>query len=278
MTLIIGGNGQLGRALGRLLSDAPATEREELDLVPTDAVYPTLERRAPDEIVNCAAFNAVDAAEEHEATAHAVNAAAVGEMTRYAADHGIRFVTFSTNYVFAGDGTRPYLESDPTDPINAYGRTKRAGEVLALGYAGSLVIRTSWLVSATAPNFVATMIRLARDRELRVVDDQVGCPTIAADLAAGTLRAMQAGATGLLHLANQGVTSWYHLARHAIELAGLDPARITPCTTEEYPTPAARPAYSVLGSERLGQLGIEPLPPWEESLPATVAALVASGV
>jgi len=277
MTLVIGGSGQLGQAFGKLLPGAHIPELEELDLALPDTVYPTLERWDPDEIINCAAFTAVDAAEEQEATAHAVNAAAVGEMTRYAADHGLRFVTYSTDYVFAGDGTRPYLESDPTDPISAYGRTKRAGEVLALGYDGSLVIRTSWLVSATAPNFVATMIRLAREGELRVVDDQYGCPTIASDLAAGTLRALARGASGLLHLTNHGVTTWYGLARRAVELAGIDPARISPCTTEEYPVPAPRPAYSVLGSERLGPLGIEPLPPWEESLPGIVVSLVEEG-
>ena len=141
------------------------------------------------------------------------------------------------------------------------------------------MIRTSWLISGTNPNFVATMLRLAATRdELAVVADQWGCPTVAADLAAGTLRAIEAGATGLLHLTNRGPTTWFELARAAVELAGLDAGKIKACTTADYPTPAARPAYSVLGSERLEELRIEPLPGWRDSLPAVVEGLRQRGL
>lgn len=204
-----------------------------------------------------------------------VNGESVGVMARWAEAHDALFVTFSTDYVFDGVGTRPYVESDPTDPVNAYGRSKLAGELATVDAGGrSLIVRTSWVISGTHPNFVATMLRLARERELRVVDDQRGCPTVVDDLAAATLRAIEAEATGHLHLTNQGDTTWFELARTAVELAGIH-GRIDPCPTSEYPTPATRPAYSVLGSERVEALGIEPLAHWRESLPGVVARLTA---
>ena len=201
-----------------------------------------------------------------------------GNWRRWADDNGARLVTYSTDYVFPGTGTRPYVESDPTAPVNAYGRSKLAGEEAALTHPGVLVISTSWVVSATHPNFVATMIRNARERVLRVVDDQKGCPTIADDLAAATLTAIDVGAAGLLHLTNRGETTWFEFAREAVGLAGIDPGRIAPIGTEEYPTPARRPAYSVLGSERRESLGIDQLPPWRDSLPAVVEGLVGAGL
>lgn len=231
---------------------------------------------APSAIVNCAAFTKVDAAEEHELEAYAVNAASVGELARYASAAGVPLVTFSTDYVFAGDATEPYVESAPTSPINAYGRTKLAGEHAAHDACPeALIVRTSWVVSGTHPNFVATMLRLAAERDVvRVVADQRGRPTIAADLAAASLAALEAGVTGILHLANEGVTTWFELAREAVRVAGLDPDRIQPCGTADYPTPARRPAYSVLGTERTGEPGVVELPPWRESLPDVVAGLL----
>ncbi|MDJ0923769.1 MAG: dTDP-4-dehydrorhamnose reductase [Acidimicrobiia bacterium] len=279
MILVTGESGQLGNAFKELLPDALYPTEQEWDLTASDEIIPTLVGMEPEAIINCAAYTAVDRAEEQEDLANAINAVAVGLMARYAAERSIPFVTYSTDYVFPGTGAIPYLESSLTDPINAYGRSKRKGEILALEHPGSLVIRTSWLISGTNPNFVATMLRLARSRDsLQVVDDQVGCPTVAADLAAGTLRALDIGATGILHLTNQGPTTWYQLARQAVELAGGDAAVIAPCTTADYPVPTPRPAYSVLGSERVDPLGIDPLPAWRESLPAVVEQLVALGV
>jgi dTDP-4-dehydrorhamnose reductase len=272
--LVTGGSGQLGTSFRRLLPDAVFPARQDLDLSATESIRRTLEETQPSAIINCAAYTAVDRAEDDEATATLVNGIAVGALAEYAADREIPLVTFSTDYVFAGAGTRPYVESDQTDPINAYGRSKRVGEELALDYRGALVVRTSWVISGTHPNFVATMMRLAATHDsLKVIDDQQGCPTITDDLAAATLRALDAGVTGLLHLTNQGATTWYRLARRVIELAGLDATKVVPCATEEYPLPAPRPHYSVLGSERMDRLGIEPLPGWEQSLPAVVQAL-----
>ncbi len=278
MIVVTGAGGQLGAAFRKSIPDAEFLTRADLDLSHPELVRETLDEIRPDTIVNCAAYTAVDRAEEEPDLARTVNATAVGELARWSDGNGARLVTFSTDYVFPGTGTRPYVESDHTAPINAYGWSKLEGEEAALSHRGVLVIRTSWVVSATHPNFVATIIRNARERVLRVVDDQRGCPTIADDLAAATLRALEAGATGLLHLTNQGETTWFEFAREAVSLSGLDPTRVSPIGTEKYPTPARRPAYSVLGSERLEDLGIEPLPPWRESLPAVVEGLVATGL
>jgi len=273
--LVTGAAGQVGTALMRLRPDARFIDLPDLDLTDPEATTGFLDDLAPGAIINAAAYTAVDRAEEQEELATAVNGSAVGTLAAYADRAGIPFVTYSTDYVFAGTGSVPYLESSPTDPINAYGRSKLVGERAAAQYPGSLIIRTSWLVSGTHPNFIATMLRLAAERELRVVDDQWGCPTMAADLAAATLQALDTGAAGYLHLTNQGPTTWFRFARAAVTLAGIDPDQISPCSTEEYPTPAARPAYSVMASERMSELGIEALPAWEESLPAVVAQLQA---
>jgi dTDP-4-dehydrorhamnose reductase len=244
--------------------------REDLDLSRTFDIANILGEVDPEAVVNCAAYTKVDQAEDEEELATTVNGTAVGILSEWCDLHRRPLLTFSTDYVFDGRADTPYLESSPTDPVNAYGRSKLVGEELAAG-ADALVVRTSWVISGSHPNFVATMLRLAGEGEhLRVVDDQIGCPTIAMDLAQTSYEALQLGATGLLHVTNQGPTSWYQLARASIETAGLDPAVITPCTTDEYPTRAKRPAYSVLASERLGELGIEPPPRWEASLPGVV--------
>ncbi|MGH8874815.1 MAG: dTDP-4-dehydrorhamnose reductase [Acidimicrobiia bacterium] len=277
MIAITGSTGQLGTAFRRLLPEAAHLTRRHLDLGDPGSVGEALAGHRPELVINCAAYTAVDRAEDEEEAATVVNGEAVGAMAEWCASHHSKLVTFSTDYVFDGSGNRPYLESDPTDPINAYGRSKRLGEELVLAaHPDALVVRTSWVISGTHPNFVATMLRLAPERVLTVVDDQRGCPTVAADLAAATLRALEVGASGLLHLTNQGPTTWLGLARAALELAGIDPERVQPCATADYPTKARRPAYSVLGSERLEVLGIEPLPPWKATLPHLVGGVIRS--
>jgi dTDP-4-dehydrorhamnose reductase len=272
MILVTGANGQVGTAFRSLLPDATFFGRSELDLQDTASIGPALAAVEPGAIINCAAYTAVDRAEDDEDTARLVNAVAVAEMARYAADAGVPFVTYSTDYVFDGRAMSPYLESSPTEPINAYGRTKLEGEELALSACPrSLVVRTSWVISGTHPNFVGTMIDRARTQEMNVVDDQVGCPTIAADLAEATIAALDKNVTGILHLTNSGETTWYRLARQSLEIAGLDPDRIRPCTSDDYPTRAARPRYSLLGSTRRDATGVPPLPPWQTSLPDVVA-------
>ncbi|MGH9051847.1 MAG: dTDP-4-dehydrorhamnose reductase [Acidimicrobiia bacterium] len=276
MILLLGASGQLGTACRRLLgAQAVPLTRRELDFSDPTAIRPALAGYQPEAIINCAAYTAVDRAEDEEELAHRVNALAVGELAGWAAERQVPLVTFSTDYVFDGESDRPYVESDTPHPLNAYGRTKLAGERLArAAWLETLVIRSSWIISGTHPNFVATILRKAREGPVRVVDDQQGIPTVAADLAAAGLQALRKGVSGLLHLTNQGPTTWFGLARKAVELAGLDPELVQPCSSDEYPTQARRPAYSVLGSERRDQLALEGLPAWEESLPGLVEELL----
>jgi dTDP-4-dehydrorhamnose reductase len=272
--LVTGGAGQLGTAFRRVLPEAGYIDVGDLDLGRADLLAAALEEMSPEAIVNCAAYTAVDRAEAEEALATMVNGTAVGVMAEHAARRRIPLLTFSTDYVFPGNGREPYLESSPTDPVNAYGRSKLAGERAALAACPeALVVRTSWLVSGTHPNFVATMLRLAGEGPVRVVDDQRGCPTMADDLAPAAWAALQAGVSGILHLTNSGEATWFDFARVAVALAGLDPERVVPCATADYPTPARRPAYSVLGSERRRPRGLPELPPWQESLLAVVEGL-----
>jgi dTDP-4-dehydrorhamnose reductase len=223
-------------------------------------------------VINCAAYTAVDRAEEEEDLATEINTVAVGALAEWASLRSCPLLTFSTDYVFDGAADWPYVESSSTNPINAYGRSKLHGESLAAGH-GALVVRTSWVISGSHPNFVATILRKVREQELRVVDDQRGNPTVAADLARASYAALQSGASGLLHLTNQGETTWYELARTSVGLADLDPSRISPCETRDYPTPARRPTYSVLASERLDEIGLDPLPHWRESIGELVVEL-----
>lgn len=270
--LLLGSSGQVGTALRGVLDEAIAPSRSELDLTTADFddVHRLVEGTRADVIVNCAAYTAVDRAEDEAALADRVNGHAVGILADVAGDAGIPLVTYSTDYVFDGTSRHPYLESATTNPINAYGRGKLLGEELALSSnPKTLVIRTSWVISRTHPNFVSTMLRLAREgREIKVVDDQRGSPTVADHLAAATIEAIAGDATGLLHITNQGDTTWFDLAREALTAAGLDPGLISPCPTTEYPTKAARPAYSVLGSDRTAELGLTALPSWREALDA----------
>jgi len=276
---ILGAGGQLGTAFLGLLGDrAKAVTRSELDLTDPSSIPTWVDDNRPEAIVNCAAYTAVDAAEEHEETARLVNATAVAELARASRRHQVRFVTFSTDYVFDGTKAGPYLEGDQPNPLSVYGRTKLEGERLALAvHPGSLVVRTSWVISGTHRNFVATMLSLIRNGEVNVVDDQRGHPTLVSDLAPATWEAVDAGVTGILHLTNQGVTTWYGLARETAEIAGLDPDRVRPITTEEFPRPAPRPENSVLESDRLDEFGLSPLPHYQDALPDLVDQLVSRG-
>jgi dTDP-4-dehydrorhamnose reductase len=277
--ILLGGTGQVGTALMRLVPDAVVIDRSRLDLAEVDEdrlrdlIHP---HRDAGGVVNAAAYTAVDRAEAEEDLATRINGAAVGALAKVTAEVGMRFVSYSSDYVFDGAATSPYLEDHPTAPINAYGRSKVVGERLAMEYnPRTLVIRSSWVVSGTHPNFVATVLNRLADGAMSVVDDQWGCPTIADDLAAATLAALDAGVTGLLHRTNEGPTTWFRFARATAEAAGLDPDRISPTATGGYPTRAHRPAYSVLGSAVGPAHGLAALPPWAESLGDLVARLVA---
>jgi dTDP-4-dehydrorhamnose reductase len=276
MIAVLGAGGQLGTAFQRLLGDdALAVTRAELDLSHPDAIGPWLDAARPDLVINCGAYTAVDAAEDDTETARLVNATAVGRLGAMTADKGIRLVTFSTDYVFDGTKQGGYVESDEPNPLNVYGATKLEGErLLAEANPEALVIRTSWVLSGTHRNFASTMLDLIAKGPVRVVDDQAGRPTLVDDLAPATIAAVGAGVSGILHLANQGVTTWFALAREVAEIAGLDPYRVEPISTDEFPRPATRPANSVLDSERLDDLGLEPMPDYHHSLERAVGQLM----
>lgn len=279
MIVVTGGSGQLGTAFRDLLPKAAFPGRNLVDLTRPHSLPASLERLAPSLLVNCAAYTAVDRAESEPELAMTVNGVAVEALARFAARAGIGMVTFSTDYVFDGETPEPRVESSPTSPINAYGVSKRAGEEAALDVGGQvLVIRTSWLLSGTHRNFLTAILGRARQGEVRVVDDQHGSPTFASDLAASTLAAVQAGATGLLHLAGPTPTTWFGLAVEATRLAGLNPILVTPIPTSDYLTPARRPRYSILASERARALGLAPMPPWRQVLPGVVDRLSRSGL
>ncbi len=273
MHLVVGKGGQLGTSFGNLLgSEVVIVGMDKLDLVETDEIFPTLDRFDPEALINCAAATEVDAAEDDESEAYLINAVAVEEMTRWAKTRGIPFVTFSSDYVFPGTRQTPYFESDEPDPVNVYGASKLAGERAALdGYSRSLVVRTSWLVSGTHANFLSTIIRKSREGPVSVVDDQVGVPNIADDLAVGTMEALAGGVTGLLHLSSSGEVTWCGFAREALAVAGMDPDLIQPASTSEYQTRAARPEYGVLASDR--DIGVV-LPSWRDSLSDVVEGIL----
>lgn len=278
MIVVTGPGGQLGTAFRGLFADeASYLDRTELDLAEPGQGTKAIVDLAPELVINCAAYTAVDQAESEQQLAHRINGEAVGELAAAAARVGAVFVTFSTDYVFDGAASHPYVESSETAPLGVYGASKLAGEHLAMQeHPSAVVIRTSWVLSGTHENFAATMIRLVAEKELRVVDDQRGHPTLADDLAQATMAAVEARASGLVHLTNSGTVSWFELARECVELAGLEPARITPCTTDEYPRPAPRPANSVLESERLEALGLEPMPHYRTGLERAIKQLAAN--
>jgi dTDP-4-dehydrorhamnose reductase len=284
--LVTGGRGQLGRSVTRrgVASGhvVVAPDLDELDIRDEDAVARVIEAERPDVVINAAAYTAVDRAETERELAFAINRDGAGAVALACAAAGRRLLHVSTDYVFDGAGDRPYREDDPRAPLGAYGASKAAGEDLVHA-AGGIVVRTSWLFAERGPGFVQTILRLARERpSLRVVVDQHGCPTWAEDLADGLLAMAAIPTLGpTYHYVGAGATTWHALATAIVEAARAASPRPLACTTVEaiptsaYPTPAARPAYSVLDTSRLGALGVTP-PSWTIGLGRVVAAEVAS--
>lgn len=275
MILITGAAGQLGTSLRMLMPEAKAIDQPDLDLRNTTEIARYIRSDPPDILINCAADTAVDRAEEDPGNAWLLNRDAPIAFAKVCAETGTRFVTISTDYVFDGSKDGGYLESDALAPQNVYGSSKAAGEEGVLtANPDALIIRTSWLQSDIPPNFIATILRIATNGSARVVDDQIGTPTLAADLAQGIVRALDADAKGILHLAGPEAMTWYSFAIRVVELAGMDRELIETCTTDEMPRPAKRPMNGVLRSERLDELRLEPLPPLSVGLPSVVSALV----
>jgi dTDP-4-dehydrorhamnose reductase len=278
--VVTGSAGQLGR---QLVLDAVAAghevvglgrhEPEPVDLTDAEAVARAVRRAAPDAIVHAAAWTAVDDCEHDPRRAEAVNAAGTRHVVDAARFVDAHVVYVSTDYVFDGTKPTPYVETDPTNPLSVYGRTKLAGEQQLAPH--HTVARTSWLCGAHGPNMVRTILRLAAEQhELRFVDDQVGHPTFTADLAPVLLALATRREPGTFHVTNQGATSWYGFARDVLAAAGLDPDRVRPVATADLPARAApRPANSVLDNAALRAIGLDELPHHRTALSDLVAHL-----
>ncbi|MGB8380303.1 MAG: dTDP-4-dehydrorhamnose reductase [Dermatophilaceae bacterium] len=277
--LVTGADGMLGQDVVRTLREAghevTATDLPEVDILDPKSCQQGVAGHGV--VVNTAAYTAVDDAESHEATAFAVNAVGPSILARTARAAGARLVHISTDYVFGGDGTSPYPEDAPLAPRSAYGRTKAAGEwAVRAECPDSLIVRTAWLYGPGGPNFVKTMVRLAREREsLSVVNDQRGQPTTTRHLARFIADLLSARApAGIYHGTCEGETTWYDFTWEIFGLLGLDRERVTPSTTDAFPRPAPRPAYSVLGHERTRALGLALLPHWRDALSTTINEVV----
>jgi len=267
---VVGAGGMLGTDLMQALSNHDATgfTRAELDITSRSAA---LERLTGfDVIINTSAYTQVDDAETDEENAHLVNAVGPHNLALAAARHGARLVQLSTDYVFDGTATQPYAEDAPRHPVSAYGRTKAAGEVLALEHnpGHTAIVRTAWLYGKNGANFPRTMLRLAADREtLEVVNDQHGQPTWTGDLAAQLVALVDAGTpAGIFHGTNAGQASWFDLAQAVFVCAGLDPDRVKPTDSSAFQRPAPRPSFSVLGHHAWLAAGLEPMRDWKQAL------------
>ena len=286
--LITGANGQLGHEMRNVLSgdnrfnavytDVMGDDIIQLDITDEAAVERMVTDHAIRMIVNCAAYTAVDAAEDNEAVALRLNADAVGIMARAAKNHGARMVHVSTDYVFDGKGCIPYTEDMPTCPMSAYGRTKLDGERQLLQVLGddAVILRTAWLYSPYGKNFVKTMLSLGKDKPaLKVVFDQVGSPTCARDLANAIVTVMSADEWrgGIYHFSNEGVISWYDFTLAIHRLAGITTCDVQPCHSDEFPAKAHRPNYSVLDKTKFKNTFGVTVPYWLDSLAATIQQL-----
>lgn len=274
--LIAGAGGMLGRDLQTALARRAVTAASRAELDITDAAAASDAVAGHDVVVNCAAYTAVDAAESDEEAAHLINATGAENLARASARHGARLIQVSTDYVFAGDATSPYAEDAPLAPVSAYGRTKADGERLARAAHpdGTIIVRTAWLYGQHGPNFAATMLKLAADREmLTVVDDQRGQPTWTADLAAQIVALIDSPVThGVFHGTAAGETTWFGFARAIFENAGLDPERVQPTDSSSFVRPAPRPAYSVLGHDAWEAAGLATPRDWRTALDAAFTA------
>ena len=279
--LVTGCNGQLGNEI-QLLEKGNGkhvffnTDVNELDITDENAINAFVDANNIDGIINCAAYTAVDKAESNEALCHTLNATAPGYLAAAMGKRGGWMVQVSTDYVFDGTKHTPYSETDPTCPDSVYGRTKLEGEQLVRQHCErAMIVRTAWLYSIFGNNFVKTMIRLGKEKtELGVIFDQIGTPTYARDLAVAIMTAVEKGIIpGIYHFSNEGVTSWYDFTKVIHRIAGISGCHVRPIHTEEYPTPARRPHYSVLDKTKIKATYNIEVPYWEESLAECISKL-----
>ncbi|MEO6231325.1 MAG: dTDP-4-dehydrorhamnose reductase [Ferruginibacter sp.] len=289
--LVTGANGQLGNEIKQLSTlftgyDFLFTTRQELSIEENDSVAQFFETHKIDCCINCAAYTAVDKAETETALAFRVNGDAVGNLATICKNYNALFIHISTDYVFDGSATSPYKEDHPVSPVNLYGASKLKGEQLAMANnPDAIIIRTSWVYAAYGNNFVKTMLRLMKEREsINVVSDQQGCPTFAADLAIVVMKMvtylkcspMAVNSLGLksniFHYSNAGITNWFEFAVAIKELSGSN-CQVNPILTSAYPTPAKRPAYSVMDTEKIQETFQLTIPFWKDSLQKCITTL-----
>ena len=282
--LITGANGQLGREMryvldGDIFANAIFTDVEELDITDAQAIDNCVANNKVDYIVNCAAYTAVDAAESNTELCTRLNVEAPTLLAKAAHRHGAKLIHISTDYVFDGTNCRPYREDDKICPTSVYGSTKAEGERHIMDVAPeSIIIRTAWLYSPYGKNFVKTMLELGRNRDsLRVVSDQVGTPTYALDLASVVKNFIDCEQwhPGIYHFSDEGAISWYDFTMAIHRLAGITSCHVTPCLTQDYPTAATRPHYSVLDKSKIKTTLCIEIPYWEESLAQCINILMA---
>jgi dTDP-4-dehydrorhamnose reductase len=274
--LLLGANGLLGGAFQlefqRRSMRATCLDRSGCDVTYSSQVEEAFDRYSPQVVINCTAYTKVDLAETEQRSAFATNALAVGTIAQECKRHGAKLIHFSTDFVFDGESRVPYQPGDTTNPLSAYGQSKLEGEVLlrAIDPPGWMILRTSWLFGATGACFPKMVVDRARRGEpLKIVNDQIGCPTYAPDLAAATLDLIAAGAAGIHHVTNSGQGSWFEFATAIAKEFGLD-ADIQPITTAQFrqmrPNQAIRPGYSVMGDARLQSILGRAMPAWGDAL------------
>lgn len=279
--IVTGGHGQLGSELKDLAKqhaehDFVFTDRDDLDITNEQAVHAFFSLHQPQAVIHGAAYTAVDKAETEKEIAYAVNATATKYITQACELHKARLVMISTDYVFDGNGTEPYLPNHTTNPVNYYGYTKLHGEQAALAYGQSVVIRTSWVYSVYGANFVKTMLRLMKEKPaLNVVNDQVGCPTYAKDLAlaAFTVITHPKFEGGVHHFSNSGIINWFQFAQQIQQNANLTACEVGGIPSSQYPTPAKRPSYSAMNTGSIQQQYQVPVRSWQSALAECMQAL-----
>ncbi|MCE1155821.1 MAG: dTDP-4-dehydrorhamnose reductase [Bacteroidales bacterium] len=280
--LVTGSNGQLGNEIRLAAAAFPQfrflfTDVQELDITNAEAVDRYFASNPIAAIINCAAYTAVDKAEEDEELCYRINSSAVEVLGAAAARYGASMIHVSTDYVFDGKSYLPYREDFPVAPASVYGKSKLAGEQALMQVdPQAVIVRTSWLYSSFGNNFVKTMLKLGREREeLKVVFDQVGTPTYAADLAVALLHILAQGAShaGIFHFSNEGVCSWYDFTISIHQLAGITTCRVLPIESREYPAKTPRPHYSVLNKAKIKSVYGVQVPHWEEGLRRCLEAL-----
>ncbi len=286
--LVTGKNGQLGQSINKVVSENKYDDefvfvgRDELDLGKEEDIANYFDRNNFDIIINSAAYTAVDKAEEEEELADQINHLAVKQLARIAKKQQAKLIHISTDYVFDGKSRKPYKETDATNPINTYGKTKLSGEnaIQAIMPIDAVVIRTSWMYSEYGNNFIKTILRLAREQEeLNIVNDQIGSPTYATDLAKVILDITQNiefnntnQKTQIYHYSNKGECSWYDFAKEIVRLSNIK-CTVNPIKTEQYPTPALRPKSVLMDKDKIIQISCKKIPFWEESLSACLKIL-----